>query len=357
VANPAQSDVDLHVGPQLDLGNAVQTLLAEAGTPVPRSVPRVAVVARHPLDGFNETFSTVTDPGAISLDHNHLNDWLTVAPDWLGLPDHGVDYALAVGNHQLASTPSARLQPSAVLAAAGLPLVDTGSRPVVLEYTASRAGKPLATATVTVTFGPSDGLSTYGLAPQVPAVVRGATIAVTYDLRGLANVTNPVLAVSEPGRIDPITAPFFHASYTVALTELSGTVQVPVSALSGGGIYGIGIQPASAVGRATTYTNFAYVRVAPTADARPPAPTLAAVSDRSAGGHNLEIPYGAPFRVSWDVRDVPAANGAMLEISAAGPNTFGNQNPSTIPTGPCGMPTARTPAPCTSLRCTATTAR
>jgi hypothetical protein len=333
VASPPQSDVDLRVGPQVDLGNAVQTLLAEAGTPVSPSVPRVAVVARHPLGGFDETFSTATDPGAIPLDHRHLNDWLTVAPDWLGLPDHGVDYSLAVGDHRLATTASARLQPRAVLAAAGLPLVDTGSRTVVLTYTASRAGRPLATATVPVTFGPSDGLSTYGLAPQVPAVVRGATIPVTYDLRGLAKVTDPVLAISEPGRIDPVTAAFFRPAYTVPLPELSGTVQVPVSALSGGGIYGIGIQQAPAGNSSAPYTNFAYVRVAPTADARPPAPILAAVSHRSDGGHNLEIPYGAPFRVSWDVHNVPMTNGAILEISAAGPTMFGNQNTFNNPNG------------------------
>jgi hypothetical protein len=333
VVSPPQSDVDLQVGPQVDLGNAVQTLLAAAGTPVSPSVPRVAVVARHPLDGFDERFSTATDPGAISLDHRHLNDWLTIAPDWLGLPAHGVDYSLTVGGHRLASTPSARLQPRAVLAAAGLPLVDTGSRPVELAYTASRAGRALATATVTVTFGPSDGLSTYGLAPQVPPVVRGATIPVTYDLRGLVTATNPVLVVSEPGRIDPVTSAFFRPAYTVALTELSGTVRVPVSALSGGGIYGIGIQQAPGGTASTTYTNFAYLRVAPTADAKPPAPTLAAVAHRSTGGHNLEIPYGAPFRVSWDVRDVPTANGAMLEISAAGPTMFGNQNTFNNPNG------------------------
>jgi hypothetical protein len=333
VANPAQSDVDLNVGPQVDLGNAVQTLLAEAGTPEKPSVSRVAVVDRHPLDGFNDVFSTATDPGAIPLDHAHLGDWLTIAPDWLGLPGHGVDYALTVGHNRLATTPSARLQPSAVLAAAGLPLVATASRSVALRYTASTGGRQLAGVTVTVAFGPSDGLSTYGLAPKVPAVVRGATIPVSYDLRGLVNATDPVLVVSEPGRIDPATAGIFRPAYRLPLTALSGTVQVPVSALSGGGIYGVGIQPATAGATATTYTNFAYVRVAPTADARPPAPTLAAVSDRSTGGHSLEVGYGAPLRVSWDVRDVPGADGATLEISAAGPTATGNQNPFNNPNG------------------------
>jgi hypothetical protein len=333
VTNPAQSDLNLNVGPQVDLGKAVQVLLADAGAPETPSVPRVAVTDRHPLDGFNHVFSTATDAGAIPLDHDHLGDWLSVAPDWQGMPDRGVDYSLSVGKRRLATTPSARIQPSAVLAAAGLPLVSTASRTVTLTYTASRGGKQLAGAMVTVTFGPSDGRSTYGLAPKVPAVVRGATIPVTYDLRGLVNATDPVLVVSEPGRIDPATAAGFRPAYTVPLTQPSGTVQVPVSALAGGGIYGVGIQPATAGRTAVTYTNFAYVRVAPTGDTRPPAPTLAAAGDRSAGGHDLAVPYGTAFRVSWDVRGVPSADGAMLEISAAGPTATGNQNPFNNPNG------------------------
>ena len=49
--------------------------------------------------------------------------------------------------------------------------------------------------------------------------------------------------------------------------------------------------------------------------------------------HSLEVGYGAPLRVSWDVRDVPGADGAMLEISAAGPTATGNQNPFNNPNG------------------------
>ena len=68
--------------------------------------------------------------------------------------------------------------------------------------------------------------------------------------------TDPVLVVSEPGRIDPATAGIFRrVAYRLPLTALSGTVQVPVSALSGGGIYGVGIQPATAGATATTYTS------------------------------------------------------------------------------------------------------
>ncbi|HEX9334915.1 MAG TPA: hypothetical protein VF892_03475, partial [Pseudonocardiaceae bacterium] len=50
-------------------------------------------------------------------------------------------------------------------------------------------------------------------------------------------------------------------------------------------------------------------------DVQPSAPLLG-------GTHSLTVPYGGDFRVSWDVRQVPQATGALLEISAPGPNTF-----------------------------------
>ncbi|MEO3748930.1 S8 family serine peptidase [Plantactinospora sp. B5E13] len=331
---PAQSDVELHVGAQVNAGRAVERLLAEAGKPLTPSVPRVGVVARHPRDPFDTIFDTTTDPANIPLDHDHLNDRLTIAPDWLGLPEHGVRYALTVGGRRLADTPAARLLPGEVLAAAGLPLAAPAPRTVELTYTATKGKKTLAQARVSLTFGPGDGRSTYGPAPEVPAVVRGDSIPVTYDLRSMAAVpSDAVLVVSEPGRVDPVSAQVFRPAYTVPLTRPAGTVRVPVSALSGGGIYGVGIQPASAGRNAVTYTPFSYLRVAPTSDAQPAEPTLAAVADHGAGGHNLVTEYGEKFRVSWDVRDVPGADGAIIEISAPGPTIFGNRNLFNNPNG------------------------
>src|SRR5207302_2742739 len=62
-----QSDVDNTVGNQIDVGNAVSTLLAGAlYHPVP-SVPRVAVEQRQNLSALTGSVQTATDPGAISL--------------------------------------------------------------------------------------------------------------------------------------------------------------------------------------------------------------------------------------------------------------------------------------------------
>ncbi|MBM9509250.1 hypothetical protein [Actinacidiphila acididurans] len=333
VAQPAQTDLDLHVGPQVDVGRAVETLLRRAGEPAAPSLPRIAVVARHPLDGFDTIFNNETDPAAIPLDHAHVNDWIVLAPDWQGLPAHGVSYSLTVGEKQLAATANARLQPSAILAAAGLPLAATTSRSVTLTYAASSGGRALASRSVTLTFGPSDGLATYGLAPAAPAVARGATIAVHYDLRDLVSAPDPVLVVSQPGRVDPASSGYFRPAYTVPLTAAVGTVEVPVTALPGAGIYGIGIQPAGAGRAAVTYTHWAFVRVAPTGDARPPAPLLAPAGQPGASGHDVAVDYDQGLAVTWDVRDVPGADGAIVEVSAAGPTSTGNQNPFNNPNG------------------------
>src|SRR5581483_2921678 len=101
------------------------------------------------------------------------------------------------------------------------------------------------------------------------------------------------------------------------LTQTSGTVNVPVSALAGGGMYGIAIQ---ATGN-FEFTDFAYTRVqdAPS-DARPDAPVLSAAG--ASPGYNLSVPYGGSFGVKWNVTGVPGATGAYLEISAPGPNDF-----------------------------------
>jgi hypothetical protein len=101
-----------------------------------------------------------------------------------------------------------------------------------------------------------------------------------------------------------------------------------VSALQGDGLYGIGIQARPA---AFDYSDFAVTRVATApSDVRPAAPLLSAAG--SAPGHLLAIADGGSFTVSWNVRNVPHAAGATLEISAAGPNdsnsyaTFNNPN-------------------------------
>jgi hypothetical protein len=114
------------------------------------------------------------------------------------------------------------------------------------------------------------------------------------------------------------------------LTAPRGTVDVPVSALKGGGIYGVDVVYDSVLMR---HSDPAFTRVVPAGaiDAQPPAPLLS--SNGSTPGHYLEVPYGASFQVSYDVSPVVGATGAQLEISAAGPGAWGIYNPFNNPGG------------------------
>jgi hypothetical protein len=149
-------------------------------------------------------------------------------------------------------------------------------------------------------------------------------------LTGVRNVSNPTLLVSEPGRINPSTGFIYRALYRVPLTTLTGTVHIPVTALQGGGIYGINIL-FGAINNSPLNSDFAYTRVSPAGSSRPPAPLLS--QNGSNPGHFLEVPYGGSFQLSWDVSGTENADGAMLEVSAPGPGAFNDENPFNNPNG------------------------
>ncbi|HKU66856.1 MAG TPA: S8 family serine peptidase [Candidatus Baltobacteraceae bacterium] len=363
ITNVSQADVQLNVGPQLNLRNAVETLLREAGMPVKPSVARVAVEQRRNVGFLDGAFITGTDPTNIDLkgssagaDRSDADEdaWITIAPDWEGMPA-GATYRLSVdtsgmsgaarvsnvqslrqtgnsvrrlqseGANVLATTPWARLLPARILQAAGIPLESSSSRTVQLTYQAQTGAHVLTSVTFALTFGPADATTTAALAPQVPSVVTGSTIPVTYDLSDVRNLSNPTLVVSEPGRVDPATGLIFRPSYTAALTAAKGTVNVPVSALQGGGIYGIGVQTGPGA-----YSDFAFTRLAAGAADRPAAPILSVAG--TLPGHVAEIPFGGSFNAAWNVATVKGATGAILEIADGGPNlmlslnTFNNPN-------------------------------
>jgi hypothetical protein len=330
VPNVPQADQPVNVGPQADLGRAVTGLLGP-GPQAERGVARVAVAQRQPLNSFDTQFVTATDPGAISLAGANQNAWVTVAPDWVGLPP-GARYLLTAstasgGRSTLATGPWARLQPDAILAAAGLQPSTQNSQTVTLNYTASAGAHVLAQAAIPLTFTPVSG-SPQPLAPLVPAVTTGPGIPVHYDLSGQTGFTDPVLVVSAPGRMTPLDS-FFRPVYSEPLTATSGTVTVPVSALQGAGVYGIAIQANPAT---PTFSDFAFTRVQDTpSDAQPAAPLLSAPG--SPPGHLLTIPYGGHFTVTWDVTGVPRATGAALEISSGGPTRYGSFAPFNNPNG------------------------
>jgi hypothetical protein len=155
---------------------------------------------------------------------------------------------------------------------------------------------------------------------------------VTYDLTNVSNLSNPTLIVSDPGRLTPPWCSCsFHVRYSLPLSAPAGTVQVPVSALEGAGVYGIGIQTGVDAFNNPLRSDFAFTRVAPSISSRPPAPLFS--SNGSAPSHVIDIPNGGSFQVSWDATNVPGANGAILEASAAGPTTRGNYNTFNNPNG------------------------
>ncbi|HWC84844.1 MAG TPA: hypothetical protein VG756_33200, partial [Pseudonocardiaceae bacterium] len=331
----SQSDLPLPIGPQIDVGNAVETLFAHQGAPVAQNVARVAVLQRRQNSALGGSIQTATDPANISLSGRLLNAWITVAPDWTGLPGHGVSYTLAAntGPHGTltTTTPWARVTPTEILTAAGLPVASTGTRTVPLVYSAAIDGVVVAQTSVALTFGPSDGTVTSEPAPLVDAVVNGPTLHIAYDIHNLTGATNPTLIVSNPGRIESATGLFFRPAYTVALTAPSGAVDVPVSALPGAGIYGVGIQDAPGGWFRRNDSAFAFTRIAPTGNAQPAVPLVAAAG--SGFGHYAEPAYHGTFQVQYDVRAVGGADGAIIEVSAPGPTTFNSWNPFNNPNG------------------------
>ena len=336
------------VGPQLDLGAAVDELFDRAGRPAGARVVRVAVAQRRPVASEGAVFETWTDPRAIDLagpvspvdgelTGRNARAWITIAPDWVGLPD-GSTYLLRVAGRDgglLATTRSARLLPAEILAAAGLPLDDDAHRDVPLVYLARHGGVVVATATVTLGFGPSDGISQHVHAPDVEPVVTGDTVRVAYDLTDVAPVEEPELVVSFPGRPKPQIGPTFVPALRIPLDELEGTVDVPVADLQGGGLYGITVNFADLEVKGfpyPLYSDFAFVRVAATTTERPPAPLLARSDDTDGPPrrHFVRLDVGDELTVRWDASGVPGVSGARLEVSAAGPtiqelvSTFNN---------------------------------
>ena len=333
VPNVPQSDENLHVGPQIDLTSIVETLLQRSGTIVVPSSPRVAVEQRRVLGLFGGVFITDTDPTNIDLagpidSNTNLatgNDqlaWITIAPDWEGVSP-AAHFTLTVGDKRgtkrtVALTRWARVLPSTILAAAGLPLASTSNRTVTLTYDAKDRGRDVSTP-VTLTFGPSDGTTMGVLAPSVEGVVRSNRLAVSYDLSGVRNATTPLIFVSSPGRVNPATGFIFHPQYVHALSSLKGTIYVPVENLQGDGVYGITIGTRPDPNGGTDVSDFAYTHVLRALNnVHANAPLVS--SGSSTPGHFVEIPTTGSFTVNWDVSNISGANGALIEVSAPGPN-------------------------------------
>jgi hypothetical protein len=352
VANPPQSDIRLNVGPQISVRRIVEQLLATSGHPLQPGIARVAVQGRRSgniIAAFNEryvndsVFTTALDPSFIKLDGpftrnvpDHavawpgsdtgadLNSYITIAPDWEGIPANA-SYRLTVAGKParvIATTPFIRLLPTQLFAAAGVALTPGVSQTLSLTYSASAGLHTIAESTFQLTFGPPAASSRLALAPKVPPVVSGATIPVTYDLRGYPSdkLHAPTLNVSFPG----IGSLFFQGAgiypyYTMPLPSTNGTVNVPVSALAGAGTYTLWIDLQPTPGVNTDISDLAFTRV-DAGIARPPAPLLSLPHDTGAPVHTLVVPYKSPFIVSYDVSHVAGASGAIIELAAPPPS-------------------------------------
>ena len=72
-------------------------------------------------------------------------------------------------------------------------------------------------------------------------MVTGDTVRISYDLTDVEPVIEPELVVSFPGRPKPEIGPLYVAALRIPLTDLVGTVDVPVADLQGGGLYGVSV--------------------------------------------------------------------------------------------------------------------
>jgi hypothetical protein len=356
-----QADQNLNVGPQINVRRIVETLLAQSGHPVSPRVARVAIAQRRPVD-YSQTqdafYVTNTDPGYISLrgtpdyytDELDGTSWfapITIAPDWEGMPSDA-HYKLFIAGKPdavLGTGAWSRLTPSAILSAAGLPVVSNAQRTVSLTYRAYTGYHTLAQTNFTLTFGPTDGTALGAPAPVVSGgLVTGDTATVNYDVTGIraASFTDPEIIVSVPGHLFS-SHMGGQILWETPLTAPHGTVQVPVNQLAGDGIYQVALlgYDTNPIAEARNYglpvprlSDIGTFRIARAGSGRPSAPTISLSGDTTtAPGHFLEIPYGGSVDVHYNVANVPGANGAVVEVGTGGPNFFNLMNTFNNPNG------------------------
>jgi hypothetical protein len=342
VATPPQIDRTLHVGPQIDVTAAVEDVLGgktgKGTTTGGPQLDRLSVAHRVTTGGLGGLYLETTDPDRIDLgdmasggNGEGLVGPVTFAGDVTGLPTgEKAQYTLTVGSMVFRSdTPAIRVTPTQLLDAAGLPVVSTTDRNITYTYKVLVGGYVRTSQKRTLAIGPSDGRYVEATAPHAPAVVKnGSSVTVSYDLTGVTGLSGPQIVLSTVGHWSPASAPNFSAAWHQSLTGTTGTVTIPASAFTGGGLYGIGIAQSAFGGNPqyTTYGEFAPVRVAgSTAAERPGAPTLTGAGGMR--GHTAEVTRSAPtFGLGYDVRGVKGAEYAEVEFSAPAPTLYGTYN-------------------------------
>jgi hypothetical protein len=350
VTQTPQADQALHVGPQLDLTKAVETVLKKKFT-LTTSAVGLSVAERQELPtSSGVSFTEATDPTAIDLSGPADADGQpsgenAVSPITFGLDLTGAatgtptSYRLLVGSHVIQSSlPYVRMLPAELLADAGQPATATASaktRTAVVTMEAVQHDQVVARQSRTLTFLPDDGTYEQALAPTAPGrVALGQPVKVSYDLTQVRDVSDPELVLSSVGHDTPSTGvDLFNVAWSTPLTALKGTVTIPASAFAagGGGLYGVGLQTNSIAGRggsAPVYGDFRAIDVGPSAAQRPGPVTL-----NGEGRHSVNVTRArSTVTVGWNVSDVPGATGAELEFGAPAPtlynavNTVTNEN-------------------------------
>lgn len=334
LAQTPQTDQTLQMGPELDVTKAVESVLGEKFH-LSLGAVRLSVAQRQELGQLGAEFEEGTDPADIDLTGQNVVSPITFGLDMTGASHGGLSYRLLVGAHGVipASGPAVRVTPAQFFAAAGLPLIAAASRTVPITFEALRGTRLVASAKQSLTFSATDGTYPEALAPTAPgSAPLGEPVTVHYDLTGVQDLNQPVLEVSSVGHWTPNGGgDIFRAQYSVALTKPSGDVTIPaaVFAPGGAGLYGIGIRQQVVPqygGAESFYGEFRAIRIGdPTGDGRPVAPSLG--SGSQAGSMALEVSRADPtLPVTWNVRSVPGATGAILEFSAPGPTLYGSLN-------------------------------
>lgn len=345
VSQTPQADQSLNVGPQLDVTKAVEKVLSRK-LPVSTAAVRMSIAERQVLPTTSGTaFTEDTDPAAIDLSgpadaNGQSSGQNAVSPITFGLDmagaRPGTSYQLQIGGHTIDSpVPYVRLLPGQILSDAGVPLTSTSDdRSLTVTMRAVRGGQIVGQQSRALTFLADDGTYEQAQAPVLPGkAALGQPVTVSYDLTNARNVSDPRLTLSAVGHYTPSAGvDDFNVAWSTPLTALKGTVTIPASAFEagGGGLYGVGMQTNSLSGRGGSipvYGDFRAITVGP------PASQRAGVVALDGDSHAVNVTRAhSNVTVSWDVRDVPGATGAELEIGAPAPtlydsvNTVTNQN-------------------------------
>lgn len=305
---------------------------------------------------------------------DNLNAPITFALDVASPGQHAAfGWQLALGSRRVAvpsvdhdpSLPYLRLLPQEIFTLLGAPLTAPQDR--VVEVTGSVAGQSIVER---VTFA-GQKQATYGhaRAPVFQPLVRphrpnlaasllaaalgsprpaASVVSVGYDLRGLRGVDGGELLVSDIDRAVPRAFPDTDVAAhgtPIKLPALVGTVDVPASALNGAGVYGLALRGTShgvpqdgQNDTPNTTGPWLPLRVLSAVEATPASPKVRAVSS----GFNSSGPLwwdvanssgadGSPdFTVSYDVRAVPGARGALVEFSAPATDFYRALFPGTV---------------------------